>query len=207
MKNSPILFFSLFFSFTILSAAPTQYVTPDNWYVASSLGLSMPTDDSITTNIGSASQDNDLGFNFVASGGHDWDGKRMELEYSHRRAASTMQSTVPSLDQESADMYFNSLMLNFIYDFPLNEEIYWFNGLGIGMVWINFETLNNNDTDSQFGWQVFTGLGYRISHQVSLTATYRLYTSKNASFTNGSTTFNVDTPYLSVFELGVRYDF
>ena len=194
-------------TFSSLKAAPNSYVSTDRWYVAGALGVAIPTDDETSSSIGSAKLNSDPGLNVVMAGGYEWDGKRMEIEYSHRRAEGEMSSSNALLDNQNADLVFNSLMINFLYDFPLSDRLYWSNGIGVGVVWVNYEALNNDDTDAQLGWQLITGLGYKITRELSLTATYRLHTTRNSSFGLADTQFDVDTPYLSALEIGLRCNF
>lgn len=200
-------------SLTLAHAAPYTYSkSTQGWYISANVALGMATDPDVSASgFGSGEADTELGFGTAIAGGYEWDHYRLEFEYSHRfnngEIANPTIAGAGGIGGQGADYRFNSFMLNFLYDFYLTDDVYWFNGGGIGFSRVKFETTGGSDYNTVFAWQLMTGLGLDVTENVALTLGYRLFTTRNPDVDILGTTYEAETPFINSIELGIRYNF
>lgn len=187
-------------------ASPYSY-TPSNrgWYISGAFGLGIPSDPDYSIAGGQAEVDTDLGFAGAFAVGYDWNHLRFELEYSYRQNDGKLNGAtgVGLANGQQADFEFHSLMFNMLYDFYLTDSVYWYNGVGLGISFVDLSTTGGSADEAVFAWQLMTGVGFDITHNVALTLGYRLFTTRDLNVSIA----NADTPFINALELGIRYNF
>lgn len=208
-----------------LTASPYSYSggdSRDGFYISAITGAGIPTDGdmdstNLTPNINGEVK-HDVGFGIAAAIGYSWNNFRFELEYAYRQNDGDFQNAniagipVVGLNGTSADLDFHGVMFNVLYDLYLTNDLYWYNGGGIGVSFIKAKTssallLNNNDSQTEFAWQIMTGLGYNLTENIALTLGYRLFSTTDPEFDFGNAKIEVETPFINSIEAGVRFNF
>jgi len=204
MRKS-ILFFAFFALPTQLQATPYNYAENySGFYVTSFGGVTVGTDKKTNSGGLTGNIKPDIGHIVSLAAGYEWRHMRFEVEYAYRSLNGTFSNTnVAALENTDADYRINSVLVNAFYDFYLSDSLFWYNGLGFGAAWVKLRAFGRNNRDTTFAWQIRSGAGYDITEHIALLLGYRLFSTTKANFNN----LNVNTPYISSFEFGVRYNF
>lgn len=208
MKKS---FLALFISLAACAAAyaaPVSYANSNaGWYAAGNLSMGMATDPDVrATGLGNGEIDTDIGMGIALAGGYEMGNFRIEGEYSFRQNAGN-SANMPLLVDQSLDFRFHSFMVNVYHDFYLTDEVYWFNGFGLGVSFVKLKAPGGDDRDSVLAWQLMTGFGYDLTENIALTFGYRLFTTRDPSFNINNSIYQADTPIINSLEVGIRYNF
>lgn len=208
MKKAPfVALFALFASSLATYASPYSFANTDGYYLTARAGISLASDAEYDT---SAGRNGDIGFNGGFNGSFSFghyltDAWSIELEYSYR---------AHDIDQlggtgNNGDMSFNSIMFNAQYDVALSYDLYWYVGLGLGVSFTDFKDgrTGRNDNDVVFAYQFLTGFGYQIDQNWALVFGYRMFSTFDHDYSIGGANYDVDAPFLHIFEAGLKFTF
>ena len=192
----------------LAQAAPYTYTqSNEGWYVAGNLSMGTATNPDISISpAGTGEIDTDLGYGIALAGGYEWDGLRLELEYAFRHNDGNIKNNTAMANQ-NANFAIHSLMVNALYDYYLTDEVYWYNGMGLGLAFAKLSSPGGSDSDTVLAWQMMTGIGYDLTENIAITFGYRLFTTRDPDLTIGGNRYNTETPIISSVELGMRYNF
>ncbi|MBF0267693.1 MAG: OmpA family protein [Alphaproteobacteria bacterium] len=167
------------------------------------------------------SADYDGGFAVLGNLGYDygrynWGNLRSELELGYRRnGADSISGTATGVGTGSAsgDASAISLMLNGLWDMPVNFPVRPYLGAGIGAARVDFDNVKTSagtflkDSDYQFAYQGIVGLGWDVTNNWRAALDYRYFATLDPSVSHGSGT-GVDTEYKThAVMLGFAYKF
>jgi opacity protein-like surface antigen len=157
----------------------------------------------------------DTGFGITGGIGHAYGNNlRSEVELSYRtNDLDTIKFTGPFAGFGSlplnGDVSALSLMLNGYYDFTTAGVLTPFIGAGLGFsrVSVDSGTLEVDDSDTVFAYQLALGGSFTINPQLNLVVQYRFFGTSDPSFTdNDGDRFK--TEYMTHnFLAGLRYSF
>ncbi|MGE3770674.1 MAG: OmpA family protein [Bdellovibrionales bacterium] len=119
------------------------------------------------------------GFAAGAAAGYSWGtGLRTELEYAYRaNDVSDVDPNVPGAD--SGEVTLHTVMVNALYDLPVDWMLRPYGGLGVGFAMASYENIADlggftiDDDGTGLAWQVIGGLSYAISPRFSANLEYR----------------------------------
>ena len=193
---------ALFAATAMLAAAPAAQAY-EGWYGAIGAGLSYMDNDLDTEGDGASvfDQDGDYdnGAGIYASFGYKWArGLRTELEYSYRnndaRHISGIRDRLPALNASnnnfSGGIDANTLMINALYDFDVNETFTPYLGAGVGGALLNgtFTSAGNptlavdDGGELQAAFQGIAGVAVSLAENLALDLSYRYFATTDASF-------------------------
>lgn len=183
-----------------LCAGPAGAQEP---YVALEIGPSFFADSELSSGGLSADLEFDPGFAVGgAIGARIADISRAELRLSYRRADTDEIGPV----SVSGDVGILSAMANGYVDLPVNLPVqpYVGIGIGVGVLFADFRanSVNVDDEDAEFAYNVMAGVAYELTESVVLDAGYRYFATTDADIQG------VDAE-IDIHELlfGVRYEF
>lgn len=168
---------------------------------------------------GSANYDG--GFGVLGAVGYDygrfnWGNLRTEIELGYRRnGADSVSGSASGVGTGSAsgDASAISLMLNGLWDMPVNFPVRPYIGAGIGGARVDFDNIKTStgtflkDSDYQFAYQGIAGLGWEITNNWRANLDYRYFATLDPGVKHGSGT-GVDTEYQNhTIMLGFAYKF
>lgn len=157
----------------------------------------------------------DTGFGLSAAIGYEFETApfRVEFEYTYR------DSDIDELDTGGAGSFSadgsiesHAFMFNGIFDFAFaGTPFSWYAGAGIGFAYIEGDLDSDaggaiidagSGDDTQFAWQVMTGVEYQIDEHFTLFGGFRFFEGNEPEFDFAS--FEYDSLN---YELGLRYYF
>ncbi|MBF0356042.1 MAG: OmpA family protein [Alphaproteobacteria bacterium] len=141
---------------------------------------------------------------------------RSELELGYRRNGGdkvTGTATGVGTGNASGDVQAVSLMLNGLYDLPINFPVRPYVGAGLGGAWVDFDNIKTStgtflkDSEMQFAYQGIAGLGWEITNNWRANLDYRYFATLDPSVKHGNGT-GVDTEYKNhTVMVGFAYKF
>lgn len=207
----------------LLLAAPATTALAGGPYVGASGGVSFVHQSDVTYTEKYAWTSADFvgdmtfhtGYAFNAAVGYNFDRFRLEAEYGHKAAdANKVSATNSSLwalaPLVNSNLTVDSYMVNAYYDHANAEIVRPFIGGGIGFAKVEMNgNVDNNFSDTGFGYQVMAGLTGELVKHVNLDLYYRFmgtsFELKKDRYPFSSTTIS---PYHSSNILaGLRYTF
>jgi opacity protein-like surface antigen len=94
-------------------------------------------------------------------------------------------------------------MLNYRTQKAINEKLYAYGGVGVGSVNIDVEFGSSKGSGDGFAWQVFGGLGYYLTENLSAVGGVRFIDTSDITIRRESVGSDNDTE----FSLGVKFEF
>ena len=198
------------------AALPSAALAHDGWYVSGALGYGGPGDTDVTGTLnGEIQGKGDLREKLAL--GHAWaSGWRLEGELAHRFNDT---GAIGHFENSASDLQTWSGMLNLAYDFHNNSS--WTPYVGAGLGWASvsgsfqgYDTgtftdgvstfWNIQDTDQTLAWQLFAGLGWALTDQLTLDTEYRYFVLSDTDFEPG---LDMDSVGGHELWLGLRYAF
>ena len=209
MKKQLLLLLSSCLISLTAFASPFTYKTRQDYYVQLSGAFNIVSDPGLSTSGGVISADNlesDDGFGIHGAIGRNFDPLRLELEYSFKSNDADVQDG--SMNVAQADITYNSVMINLLYEGDLGRDFYVFAGGGLGAARVNMDVSGfGDDSDTTFAWQAMFGVGYNFTREMSMFVGYRYFSLLESNFEIDSTDIDMDPPALHGIELGLRFGF
>ncbi|HCS69072.1 MAG TPA: hypothetical protein DIW51_03795 [Rhodospirillaceae bacterium] len=200
----------------------------DSWYVAGNVGLTSLSDSATTDTFAGGNVSTDIeydsGIGLSGAIGRSFGAFRVEGEVSYRNNSSDQATDITgSLAGNlftaagplaiDADMSSLGFLANAYYDFKNDSQWTPFLMGGLGIARLNFDvksvggaSVNYDETDTVVAYQVGMGVGYQVTPETSVTASYRYFATSDASFNDSVD--KVDAEYgTHNFWIGVVHQF
>ena len=183
-------------------AAGSAVANTDSWYVSGNAGASFTNNMQNKDNKDSFRTKTGYGLGLAV--GHSFDRIRAELEVGYNR--NTIKdykngAAVTKLSSSYASLM--TVMGNIYYDMPVTEQFDLYVGAGLGYgIW----TIKINDDKapaSTFAYQGMTGITWKATQNVAISAGYRILTTADFKELGGK----IRAPLIHRAELAARYSF
>lgn len=175
-------------------------------YLAATSGISIFHDSDVTYYDGNyATARYKAGTALGISGGYDFGGVRVEGEFGYKHADVDYFSYQGTrYDPQDSDSTITSYMINGFYDIKTGSRVTPFIGAGIGAIHCKLNDATDTYNDTEFGYQLSTGIGIRVATHLTIDVSYR-FQSTGKDFQSDH---SASVPYASSNLLGgIRYTF
>lgn len=169
----------------------------------------------------------DTGYSVNGAVGYDFGiNIRTEFEVAYRHADTNSLTPIAAGFHFESDISLVSLLANAFYDFKLPHGFTPYLGGGLGVAFVDikqgdsivivnpvtgqFNTNNNNSSDTVFAYQVGAGITYALAPKVSLDAGYRYFSTSdinNNNVTKPNMPSNKQEFSSHIGQLAIRYKF
>lgn len=205
----------------VLSAALVALVAgsaqaqTNGWYAGLMGGWNYLQDSDVSPSGFSGNVDFDHGFGVLGNVGYGWGKYRLEGELGYRRNGADSVSgsnTGVGTGGASGSAWSTSLMLNGLYDIPIDFPVKPHVGAGIGLARVDFDGIKTsggtfaNGSDWTFAYQGIAGLGWDIDPAWRLNLDYRYFATLDVDVTSNGRSADAEYRNHSVM-LGFAYRF
>lgn len=197
--------------------AAAQGLAGQSFYVKGFGGLTIPQDDDFDLNERDTDAEVDTGFDFdngytlgIAGGWSFTPNIAFELEYAYRNADASLKG----LDSGSKQTESNAWMANAVYNFTQhgpNGQWQPYVGGGLGAADLNYEEIDDLaggdfDSDYNFAYQVFGGVGYMLNPNMMISGEARFFGINDQDVENDLLSFKTTYQTFDLL-LGLTYKF
>jgi outer membrane immunogenic protein len=171
---------------------------------AGDLSIIHDSDVRVTGLAGTAIASYNTGFGFNLSGGYNFDGPRLEGEFSYKRAdIDKLSGPGGGVNLVDSDITVMSYMVNGYYDFKTESALTPFIGVGIGLLHGEFSEPGDKTDDTAFGYQFTAGVSHTLDKKLYFDVSYR-FQGAGSDFTKDRVSVSYNSSNVLA---GLRYTF